>query len=173
MPDRHFFVAPSRLRLLCSSTPRQASLSGLIGGRRSPFCLCIFYAWGVQSSSVVPDRHFFCRALQFVGLDRGAAVSFPLRHRFALAGVQSTYVCCLTNVPTQLVAPGYVARGYRRKLFVYCILLRPGYPFTPFNSVQLRSKGGWSFSRWFRTCLATLSTYTNGKKQGTFVRKHT
>ena len=23
------------------------------------------------------------------------------------------------------------------------ILLHPGYPFTPFNSVQLRSKGGW------------------------------
>jgi hypothetical protein len=45
------------------------------------------------------------------------------------------------------------------------ILLHPGYPFTPFNSVQLRSKGGWSFSRRFRTCLATLSTYTNGKKQ--------
>ena len=34
------------------------------------------------------------------------------------------------------------------------ILLRPGYPFTPFNSVQLRSKGGWSFSRGHRTCLA-------------------
>ena len=34
------------------------------------------------------------------------------------------------------------------------ILLHPGYPFTPFNSVQLRSKGGWSFSRRYRTGLA-------------------
>ena len=42
------------------------------------------------------------------------------------------------------------------------ILHRPGYPFTPFNSVQLRSKGGWSFSRGYRTCLAGSEQVTNG-----------
>ena len=65
-----FFVAPSRLRLLCSSTPRQASLSGLIGGRRSPFCLCIFYAWGVQSSSVLCLLMFFAQIGLFDGSSR-------------------------------------------------------------------------------------------------------
>ena len=52
-----------------------------------------------------------------------------------------------------------------RKLFACDILLRPGYPFTPFNSVQLRSKGGGVFSRRYRTGLAGSEQPTNGKKQ--------
>gem|GEM_PF-1559221 len=31
--------------------------------------------------------------------------------------------------------------------------------------LSIPSKGGWSFSRRYRTCLATLSTYSNGKNQ--------
>jgi len=57
------------------------------------------------------------------------------------------------NIPKRQAAPQTDACG---------ILLRPGYPFTPFNSVQLRSKGGWSFSRGHRTCLAGSEQVTHG-----------
>ena len=41
------------------------------------------------------------------------------------------------------------------------ILLHPGYPFTPFLSVLIRSKGGAFFSRGYRTCLAGSELVTN------------
>ena len=55
---------------------------------------------------------------------------------------QKTTAC---DIPKRQAAPKTTACD---------ILLRPGYPFTPFNSVQLRSKGGWFFSRGHRACLA-------------------
>ena len=126
-----------------ATLPRTASADGNIRYRIAVWWYCI------RPGSSLPAVSAHIRQATLVRREKTAG---SRTERNGVNGGNGDYVCgevfrtqrvCRASLPC--ITP---------RTNAVCILLHPGYPFTPFNSVQLRSKGGRFFSRGHRTCLA-------------------